>query len=247
MFTPFAFIKTEAAAAAGYPITDGLWVCYDANQETDFTDTSGNGRDGTASDPSIVHSTEAQGAYYYIPAESSRGQYYVDTGDSWGSFTNWSSVILMKVSAYGSANYAWTGFDSTSDGLHIWNYADNTGTPGRYRTVVDPGAGEYEWPRYGPLANQDLTKYAAWISTYDGSTLRYYVVTSGGRSTQITTHSVSTSFNVTANTYLHYNPTGTFSQASVKIGCAAFHLGHTLSTSEIDTISTYFNNNWTLT
>ena len=245
---PFGFMATAAAAPSGpdYPITDGLWVCYDANQETDFTDTSGNGRDGTASDPSIVHSTEAQGAFFNIPAESSRGQYYIDVGDAWGTFTSWSSVLLYKVSAYNLANYGWTGFDSTSDGLHTFHYADNGGTPGRYRTATDVGPSEYEFPRFGPLANQDLTKYAAWITTYDGSSLKYYIVLSGGRSTQVTTHSVSTSFNVSANTLLHYNPAGSFTQSALKVGCAAFHLGYTLTTSDIDTLSTYFNSNWTL-
>jgi hypothetical protein len=235
-----------AAAGPDYPITDGLWVCYDANQETDFTDTSGNGRDGTASDPSIVHGTEAQGAYFNIPAESSRGEYYIDAGDAWGSFTSWSSVLLFKTSAYNLANYGWTGYDGSGDELYTFNYTDNVGTPGRYRTATIANAGGYEFPRFGPLVNHDLTKYAGFVATYDGSTLTYYIILSGGRDAQTTTHSFSTSFNIAANTRLHYNPSGTFTQAALKVGCAAFHLGYTLGTSEIDTIATYFNNNWTL-
>ena len=70
MFTPFAFIKTEAAAPAATYVTSGLQLYVDANNATSYPgtgntwyDLSGNGRDLTIN---ASQYTNGGGSFYYM-------------------------------------------------------------------------------------------------------------------------------------------------------------------------------------
>ena len=86
---PFGFFGQAAAS-----FVDGAAFFYDANQGTDFTDLSGNGRNGTLTG-TATHTTDGVGTYWNF-GTSGTDNHYVSTGftPSNESFTVNTVIIL---------------------------------------------------------------------------------------------------------------------------------------------------------
>ena len=108
-------------------VTDSLLVSYEAERVTDatFTDTSGNGNDGTKGTESgtgITWTEDSDGNYFTLNAMTSADTNYVDSGvkPSVSTAYSWDGIFETQPSSGGqTSTYRWTPWTSDDSGGNI--------------------------------------------------------------------------------------------------------------------------------
>jgi hypothetical protein len=255
MFTPIGFFAPSGWSFGG--VTDGLQFAYEAESTTDqgvWTDTSGNGYDGSESGESnngITHYTDANGNYWFFDYTSA-GNYdsnYVSTGYAPGtSVPAFSFCVIQQWDAgpYDPSGTTNTGplfecstGNNTFDLFHWVNAIGGTGNSYLPVTIIENG--EFE-PAVYNFGSSMRNKWWMLTTTWDGSNIKNYLNTTNTRSG---TRSVTLNCG-TATMNLHRFCQGDRNRSLQELQMGAFAwYNKALSASEISTNYTYFQEYYT--
>ena len=180
MFTPIGYYAAAGADWSFGGVTDSLLVSYEAMGVSDatFTDTSGNGNDGTKSTESgtgITHTVDSDGNFFTLNAMASADTNYVDSGvkPSVTTAYSWDGVFETQPSSGGNTStYRWTPWTSDDSGGNI-NFVNYN----KYQEVViihdgnelDGAADGFD---FATIPNGSWFHFAC---TWDGTNVRGYV------------------------------------------------------------------------
>jgi hypothetical protein len=253
MFTPIGFFAPSGWSFGG--VTDGLQFAYEAESTTEqgvWTDTSGNGYDGTESsedNDGITHYTDANGNYWFLDdTNATPDSNYVSTGYAPG--TSVSAFSFCIIQQWGTAPYDSAGSTNTgpffecstgNNTYDLFSWVNAIGSPYTKALpviLIEIGEAEYEYTYGSDMRN----KWWMWTVTWDGTNVKFYLNT-----TNISTKARSTTLNCGTSTInLHRRAQGDRGNKLQQLQMGAFAwYNKALSSTEVGTNYTYFQNYYT--
>ena len=244
MFTPIGFYAAGGHTFGG--VTDGLAFMYEGAVNSDFTDTSGNGRDGTKSSETnggIVHTTDGDGNYWLFNSTTTADTNYVDSGFTPTDGNTFSAVAMVK---WDTVAVNW-GYYLVSDNATAGNQIDfwwRQSTGGTSTDLIQHAyinGSEYE-PTYNASPTVTTNLWQMMTITYDGSNLRFYWNT-----TNYDSPAETATISFPENLFINRTWNGGRGVTSPEcwFGAIGYYEGKVLSPSEVSTNYAYFQNYYT--
>ena len=226
-------------------VTDSLLVSYEAMGVSDatFTDTSGNGNNGSKSaetNGGITHTTDGDGNFFTLFFPTTADTNFVNSNVTPTATTTYSSdIVFQSLGFTGELNRTnwWVSDNEAGSYPDFWNRL-NSGNPNT-EIAIYLGPSSEENGSY----TTELNKWQHVCITWNGSTITYYL-----NGSQIGTDSRSTTLSFPENLMLHrQNNNARGSTANVgtaKIGAVTYY-EKTLSAGEVSTNYAYFQQYYT--
>ena len=230
-YTPFAFIKQEAAAAVNF--VPGASFFYDANQGSSFTDQSESGNNGTLTG-TATHTTDFIGTYWDF-GTSGTDNHYVSTGVT--PTTNQSytvnTVIIFTSTGNKGPIGAWANAGETD-----WARVSINSTTNVIVNILYVGNQEED----AVYTHSTFITGKAWMVTlsydYSTATSKHWI-----NGYNYANRSTATSLSTTAEFQVHRFPPSARTQSipNYKCGSISFYENKVFTQDDVDQQLAYFS------
>jgi len=245
MFTPIGFFAPQGGGAWSFGgVTDQLLVSYEAMGVSDatFTDTSGNGNDGTKSGESnggITHTVDGDGNFFTLNYPTTADTNYVNSNVTPTTTNAFSTDIVFQS----------LGFSGELNRTNWWVSDNNPSGAPDFWTRLSSGNPNTEIAIY-LSANEQNETYTTVLNdwqhlciTWNGSTITYYL-----NGSSIGTDARSTTLSFPENLMLHRATNAargsTANIGTMKLGAVTYYQ-KALNSTEVSTNYAYFQNYYT--
>jgi hypothetical protein len=245
MYTPVGFFAPQGAAWSFGGVTDQLLVSYEAMGVSDatFTDTSGNGNNGSKSAESnggITHTISGSGNFFTLFFPTTVETNFVNSNVTPTITNAYSTDIVFQSLGFTAQLHRtnwWVSDNSANAFANFWNRLTSQNPNTEIAIYLGPNNEQNQ------LYTTVLNKWQHICITWNGSTITYYL-----NGSQIGTDNRTTTLSFPENLMLHrQNNSARGSTANVgtaRIGAVTYY-EKTLSAGEVSTNYAYFQQYYT--